>query len=122
MHVGGIYALKKAKTLETKLRQAIRMIWSRSPERMAIKRAAIYKSPEGKVFNCPLCGKTMPDYAGEVDHVEAVGPLTSWKYTTVFIERMFFSSQMLVCKPCHASKTQEDRAEMRRQKRANGAS
>lgn len=111
---------KKAKTLEAKLRSAIRLIWSRSTERNAIKKAFVYKlhidssTPDSKVFDCPLCHRVMPDWAGEVDHIEAVGALESWRDVVGFIDRMFYSAQRYICKDCHRIKTIEDRKKMRK--------
>jgi|ERR1700674_715103 len=106
---------KKPKTLETKLRSAIRLIWSRSAERRAVLKAAIYKihidnsHPDEKVFDCHICHKVMPDWAGEVDHEPPVGPLESWRLVVGFIDNMFFGPQFVVCKTCHRKKTAEQR-------------
>lgn len=114
--------MKKVKTLEVKLRAAIRLIWSRSTERNAIKKAAIYKlhidssEPDQKVFDCPICHRVMPDWAGEVDHIAAVGTLDSWRDVVGFIDRMFYSPQRYLCKDCHRAKTKEDRKQMRGKK------
>ena len=106
--------MRKPKTLEIKLRAAIRMIWSRSKERAAIKKAAIFPDPElGKAFVCPICSKTYHEKMGEVDHVVAVGPLENWRDIEGFIDRMFFSSQMYICVLCHKAKTKEDRRKMK---------
>jgi hypothetical protein len=111
--------VKKPKTLETKLRSAIRLIWSRSAERNAVKRAAIYKlhidssHADEKVFDCPICHRVMADWAGEVDHINAVGTLESWRDVVGFIDRMFYSPQRFICKDCHRKKTKEDRRAMR---------
>lgn len=108
--------MKKKKTLETKLRTAIRLIWSRSPERNAVKKAALFKDAEyGKAFNCPLCGKVRPEGMGQVDHVEAVGPLVLDNLTE-WVKKMFFSEQSLICDVCHKAKTKEDRKRMRNAK------
>lgn len=112
--------MKKAKSLETKLRSAIRLIWSRSSERNAIKKAAVYKlhidssHVDQKMFDCPLCHRVLPDWAGEVDHVVAVGPLDNWRDVVGFIDRMFYSAQRYICKDCHRNKTKADRKAMRK--------
>jgi hypothetical protein len=98
---------KKAKTLEVKLRSAIRLIWSRSAERRAIIKAAI--DPKTKYFSCPICGNPMPDWAGEVDHEPPVGALERWQDVAEFIQKMFFGPQRLVCKTCHREKTKVQR-------------
>lgn len=105
---------KKPKTLEVKLRAAIRLIWSRSAERRAIIKAATIDDPEdGKGFSCPICGRDWPIWAGEVDHIEPIGSLDSWRNVAIFIEKMFFSPQRVVCKTCHRIKTKEDMRNIR---------
>lgn len=101
---------KKPKTLETKLRSAIRLIWSRSAERRAILRAATIDDPEkGKGFICPLCREAWPIWAAEVDHEPPIGTLENWRDIEGFIDRMFYGPQRAVCKTCHKRKTAEQR-------------
>jgi hypothetical protein len=109
--------VKKAKTLETKLRSAIRLIWSRSTERRAVLKAASVKYEDGLGFHCPLCARNWPIQMAEIDHVEPIGPLTSWKDTSGFIARMFFSTQRAICKLCHKKKTKEDMRIIRAQRK-----
>ncbi len=107
----GEIVAKKPKTLETKLRSAIRLIWSRSSERRAIVKAALDAKKE---FVCRLCAKSWPEWAGEVDHSPPIGPLENWRDVVGFIDRMFYGPQFLVCKPCHRAKTKEDRKAMKK--------
>ena len=98
--------MKKPKTLETKLRSAIRLIWSRSKERREILNGAWVKSQQyGKAFMCPVCKETWPLQMAEVDHEPPIGTLESWKDTSKFIEKMFFGPQRAICKLCHKKKT-----------------
>lgn len=107
--------MKKPKTLETKLRAAVRMIWSRSSERATIKKLAIFKDAElGKAFICPICSVKHHEKMGEVDHVPAVGPLDNWRDIESYIDRMFFGPQQLICVICHKKKSTKDRAAMRK--------
>ena len=102
--------MKKAKSLETKLRSAIRLIWSRSAERREIiKQATQLHKDWGKCFVCDECGKQWPLGMAEVDHNPAIGTLESWKNTSKFIERMFFGPQRVVDKLCHKKITAEQR-------------
>jgi hypothetical protein len=102
--------MKKAKTLEVKLRSAIRLIWSRSAERRAILKAASIKRPEGRVdFNCAICEKGWPIQMAEVDHEPPIGTLESWRDTVQFIDKMFYGPQRAVCKLCHKIKTAQQR-------------
>jgi hypothetical protein len=104
--------MKKPKTLEVKLRSAIRLIWSRSAERRAAIKAAtieiVYNDAPTKGFVCPLCGHKWPIWAGEVDHIDPVGPL-DLSHVTEFVRRMFYSPQQTICKLCHKKKTAEQR-------------
>lgn len=102
--------MKKAKTLETKLRSAIRLIWSRSAERRSILKAATMETMSYKKgFFCPLCKKEWPIQMAEVDHEPPIGTLESWKDVANFIEKMFFGPQRAVCKICHRQKTAQQR-------------
>ncbi len=105
--------MKKAKTLETKLRSAIRLIWSRSAERRAIlKRAEFHNDPTEKYsryFQCPICLQSWPIQMAEVDHEPPIGTLQSWKDTVQFIDKMFFGPQRAICKLCHKKKTAQQR-------------
>lgn len=102
--------MKKPKSLETKLRSAIRLIWSRSAERRAILKAATFtNSCLGSVFRCPVCDKVWPLPMAEVDHEPPVGALASYKQTSEFIEKMFFGPQRAICKICHKQVTAQQR-------------
>lgn len=106
---------KKAKTLEVKLRSAIRLIWSRSAERRAILKQAekdFYLADhmdKTGYFKCPICAKEWPIQMAEVDHEPPVGPLPHWRGTVSFIEAMFFGPQQVICKICHKKKTARQR-------------
>lgn len=103
--------MKKPKSLETKLRSAIRLIWSRSAERRAIIKAASREVPEiaAIAFTCPICEKNWPIQMAEVDHDPAIGSFTDWKDTAIFIQKMFFGPQRAICKICHKKRTAEQR-------------
>jgi hypothetical protein len=100
--------MKKPKTLETKLRSAIRLIWSRSKERREILKHETLDMAY-KAFRCPICDKIWPIQMAEVDHEPPIGTLESWKDTAKFIEKMFFGPQRAICKLCHKKKTAEQR-------------
>jgi len=100
--------MKKAKTLEVKLRSAIRLIWSRSSERRAILKEAAFKNLDGMVaFVCPLCPikNEWPIQMAEVDHEPPLGAFDNWRDIESFIDRMFYGPQRAVCKNCHKKKT-----------------
>ena len=102
---------KKPKTLETKLRSAIRLIWSRSAERRAVLKAAIDEQAKGpnKYFNCPICAQAWPVQMAEVDHEPPLGPFDDWHNVEDYINRMFFGPQRAICKLCHKEKTAAQR-------------
>lgn len=102
--------MKKPKTLEVKLRSAIRLIWSRSKERREILKLATFKSMVvGPAFKCPICEQDWPIQFAEVDHEPPIGTLENWRDVTGFIDRMFFGPQRAVCKICHKKKTAAQR-------------
>lgn len=103
--------MKKPKTLETKLRSAIRLIWSRSSERRAILTAAKQENPkDGSIgFICPICKHFWPIWAAEVDHEPPIGTLDNWQEVGEFIRKMFYGPQQAVCKECHKLKTAAQR-------------
>lgn len=110
--------MKKPKSLEVKLRSAIRLIWSRSAERRAVIKHGSYKGAQstmlppdekGTYFQCPICRHEWPVQFGEVDHEPPIGALDNWRDVVSFIDRMFFGPQRLVCKNCHKAKTAAQR-------------
>ena len=105
--------MKKPKSLETKLRSAIRLIWSRSKERREILKQAVFIARDGNTFTCPTCKRDWPIQMAEVDHIEAVGPLDINKLTE-YVKKMFYSPQRAICKLCHKKKTTEDRKKMKK--------
>ena len=108
--------MKKPKSLETKLRSAIRLIWSRSKERREVLKAVTVQSGSIKAFTCPICEKHWPIQMAEVDHEPPLGTFDDWHKVEDYINRMFFGPQRAVCKLCHKKKTQEDRKKMRKPK------
>lgn len=107
--------MKKPKTLEVKLRSAIRLIWSRSAERRAVIKAAMKKGDASSAgigkydyFTCGICGRDWAAPFAEVDHIEPVGAL-DLAHVTEFVQKMFFSPQQVVDKMCHKSKTAQQR-------------
>lgn len=101
--------MKKPKTLEAKLRSAIRLIWSRSAERRAVIKAATIDVDGVKSFICPICSKTWPIQMAEVDHMPAIGPFKDWREVESFIRIMFFGPQRVIDKLCHKKITAEQR-------------
>lgn len=99
--------MKKPKSLEAKLRAAIRLIWSRSKERRDVLNNTVRtRIGKDQFYSCPICGQSWPfPTMFEVDHEPPIGTLESWKDTAKFIEKMFFGPQRAICKLCHRKKT-----------------
>ena len=110
---------KQPKSLETKLRSALRLIWSRSKERREILKKSLETGTlDCCSFTCPVCHRGWPIQMAEVDHEPPLGPLLGlytlpgpdlltdlgpWTY------RLFFGPQRAICKLCHRKKTAEQR-------------
>ena len=106
--------MKKPKSLETKLRSAIRLIWSRSKERREYINQVKQKDPElgGWGFECPICKHEWPLAMAEVDHIEPVGVL-ELDHLTEWVKKMFYSPQRAICKLCHKKKTAAQRRKVK---------
>lgn len=97
--------MKKPKSLEVKLRSAIRLIWSRSKERREILKAAESYRDTIKGFECPVCMAFWPVQMAEVDHEPPLGTFDDWHKIEDYINRMFYGPQRAICKLCHKKKT-----------------
>lgn len=108
---------KKRATLEQRIRSAMRKLWWESEQRReALKRAKV----QGHQFwICEQCAELTPK--PDVDHRFEVGktpevPPTEWRATDpawgLWMHRLFCCSSNLVvlCKPCHAKRTADQRA------------
>jgi len=51
---------------------------------------------------CHYCTKLFPEKEAQVDHVVPVGKL---RPIDIFVNKLFFSKQVVTCKPCHKDKT-----------------
>lgn len=109
--------MKKAKTLETKLRSALRLIWSRSSERRAILKEIKTVDLKGNPsFVCPVCSNMWPIQMAEVDHINPIGELQLNRLTE-WVKALFHSPQWAICKLCHKKKSIEDRRKIRERKK-----
>lgn len=93
---------KQPKTLESKLRAAIRLIWSRSPQRREVLKQALFKEPKTNnwYFKCAICGLNFHQAMADVDHITPVGALELNKLSE-YVDRMFNSPQRVIDKICH---------------------
>ena len=95
------------KPLHTRLRQTLRLLWLRSPERSAaLKRAWVSRGR----YLCSSCNAVFGPKEVQVDHVLACGQLLSTADLSTFAERLFNGEQVVLCKGCHAEKTRSERA------------
>jgi len=108
------------------LRSNLRKMWQKWPPRWKLisryKRAAEdeweweYEDGSWKKHRCKYevqckCGEWWPQAFIEVDHITPVGSLRNHADLAGFVERLLCSEDelQLMCKACHAEKTQENR-------------
>ena len=62
-------------------------------------------------YKCNKCKKWFKSTEVQVDHIESAGTLTEYSHLPGFVKRLFCEADNLqvLCKPCHANKTIEDR-------------
>jgi len=96
-------AKKKEYNLESKIVQALRKIWSFSPNRREALKLA--KSENPFEFRCAICKRLTEKPF--VDHKTPIGLEDSWDG---FIEKLFCepSGLQIMCRQCHKNKTSED--------------
>lgn len=62
-------------------------------------------------YKCAKCGVELPQREVQVDHIK---PVVLKEFTTwdTFIDRLLVEAKKLqvLCKPCHAAKTKQERA------------
>jgi hypothetical protein len=93
--------------LHARLRQTLRLLWLRSPERSAaLKQAWVSRGR----YQCKACEGVFGPKEVQVDHVEACGSLLCTADLSTFATRLFHGEQVVLCKPCHAQKTAAERA------------
>lgn len=107
--------VKKPFNLNGRLTSAIRRVWKNYPLRS--EAITLAKDPnKPKHIICAGCGLSIHEKLMAVDHVQSVVPMEGTSSWDVKIARMFFPEGgvlglQLLCDPCHATKTQQERQE-----------
>ena len=104
------------------IRSGIRAKWGRWPPKFEALAAAKRVKPESKAgrhrfeYKCADCKKWFMQKDVQVDHIESCGSLNSYDDLPRFVERMFVPSSKLrvLCKPCHQTRTNDERQKSKR--------
>jgi 5-methylcytosine-specific restriction endonuclease McrA len=108
--------MKKNKfNLRTRLVDAIRKTWLRSPMRYEIVKAA--REAPG-LYRCHNCRALVKIKELQIDHVNPVREAVRAREIAVdwnsYIAEMFFGKMQPLCKPCHKTKTITQRSKTSR--------
>ena len=93
------------------IRSALRKAWSKWPPKFAVLkngRRIVTGKRHKYEYKCAECKKWYQQKEVQVDHKSPTGTDKDWN---TFIERLFVDEDKLqvLCKPCHAVKTAEER-------------
>jgi len=95
------------------IRGLLRSGFTRYPVKHAVKKAASRKKKASRRFEyqCSMCKKWFPNSQVEVDHIEGAGSLKDYDDLPGFVSRLYCEPDNLqvLCKPCHAKKTNSER-------------
>lgn len=97
------------------IRSGLRAKWNRWPPKYDVLKAA-RRTVKGKrhkyEYKCAKCKKWFKGSEVQVDHKIPAGSLKSYQELPGFVERLFVGPDQLdvLCKPCHAKKTKEERS------------
>ncbi len=100
----------------TFIRSALRQAWSKYPVKYQVLNnnrrpfAGADKRTKWE-YQCAECGQWFKAKEVQVDHIESAGSLKSYEDLPDFVRRLFCEADNLqvMCKPCHKTKTQEER-------------
>ena len=100
----------------TFIRSALRQAWSKYPVKYQVlnnnRRPFTGEDKRTKwEYQCAECGEWFKAKEVQVDHIESAGSLKSYEDLPDFVRRLFCEADNLqvMCKPCHKTKTQEER-------------
>jgi 5-methylcytosine-specific restriction endonuclease McrA len=100
----------------TFIRSALRQAWSKYPVKYQVlndnRRPFTGEDKRTKwEYQCAECEKWFKSKEVQVDHIESAGSLKSYEDLPDFVRRLFCEADNLqvMCKPCHKTKTQEER-------------
>ncbi|MEK0325809.1 MAG: HNH endonuclease signature motif containing protein [Nitrosopumilus sp.] len=98
------------------IRSGLRAKFSRWPPKYAVYAAAkrdilVKKGNQRFEYQCALCDRWFGMKEVEVDHIIPCGSLRNYKDLGAFVKRLFCSQEhlRLLCKPCHKTRTKEER-------------
>lgn len=98
------------------IRSALRKAWMRYPvKQQALKAARRNNQSDNKrlkyEYQCNACKEWFQGKEVQVDHIKPAGSLRDYKDLPMFVERLFCEPDNLqvLCKPCHAIKTKQER-------------
>jgi 5-methylcytosine-specific restriction endonuclease McrA len=103
------------------IRTALRSAFARYPVRFHAKKQA-ERTVTGKrhryEYKCAGCKKWFKSNEVQVDHIEPCGSLRTYKDLPKFVERLFCEADglQILCKSCHHTKTQAERAAAKKEK------
>lgn len=98
------FRMKKKLTLDRRIINALRKLWSISPERYAILKSAQYYLPG--YYVCGHCQKAVHRSETAVDHVQPIVSVEHGFGTwDTYIFNLFHGEMQVLCKPCHKTKT-----------------
>ncbi len=100
----------------TFIRSALRQAWSKYPVKYQVlnnnRRPFIGADKRTKwEYQCAECKQWFKAKEVQVDHIKSAGSLKSYEDLPDFVRRLFCEADNLqvMCKPCHKTKTQEER-------------
>lgn len=100
----------------TFIRSALRQAWSKYPVKYQVlndnRRPFTGTDKRTKwEYQCAECKEWFKSKEVQVDHIESAGSLKSYEDLPDFVRRLFCEADNLqvMCKPCHKTKTQEER-------------
>ena len=101
------------------IRSALRGAWGRYPVKFQVKlanRRTVYGQKHKYEYNCKFCNDWFQDKETQVDHKRPAGTLKTYEDLPKFVENLFCEANNLqiLCKPCHQVKTNQERAERKK--------
>ena len=103
------------------LRDQISRIWGWSPERKKALKRARWPGGGEEAWRCERCGAgPLGEKERDVDHILCRENINGWDGWGPYIERSLevqASGLVILCKPCHQTKSAEENAQRRERKK-----
>ena len=92
------------------IRTALRGAFSRYPVKYQVLKEA-KRGSKPVQYECAVCSQLFKAKEVNVDHIVPAGSLKCYADLPAFVERMFCEKEgmQVLCKPCHKTKTAEER-------------